>query len=62
MTRTDPGVPFGFVPPPPERNTSKPCADGLTTMMDRGAPLGQQRDWLELQATHVGLAILANLG
>ena len=49
-------VPFGFVPLPAERSSTKPRTGGLTMMMDWGLPLGQQRDWLELQSKYVDLA------
>jgi len=53
---TDPAAPFAFVPLPAERSLTKPRTGGLTMMMDWGLPLGQQRDWLELQSKYVDLA------
>lgn len=49
-------APFAFVALPAERSLAKPRTSGLTMMMDWGLPLGQQRDWLELQANYVDLA------
>ncbi len=48
--------PFAFVALPAERSLTKPRTHGLTMMMDWGLPLGQQRDWLELQSKYVDLA------
>lgn len=50
--------PFQQIPLPAERSTEKPRRQGLTMMMDWGLPLGQQRDWLELQSRYVDLAKL----
>ncbi len=52
----DPAVPFAFVALPAERSLTKPRTSGLTMMMDWGLPIGQQRDWLELQSKYVDLA------
>lgn len=49
-------APFAFVSLPAARSLTKPRTSGLTMMMDWGLPLGQQRDWLELQADYVDLA------
>ncbi len=51
-----PAQPFQQIPLPSGRSTAKPRRQGLTMMMDWGLPLGQQRDWLELQARYVDLA------
>ncbi len=48
--------PFAMVPLPSSRSRSKPRATGLTMMMDWGLPIGQQRDWLDLQGPQVDLA------
>ena len=57
MTRPlDPATPFAFVALPAERSLTKPRLAGLTMMMDWGLPLGQQRDWLDLQSQYVDLA------
>ena len=48
--------PFQQVPLPAARSTEKPRRKGLTMMMDWGLPLGQQRDWLQLQGRFVDLA------
>lgn len=56
MTSTATREPFAMVPLPAARSRSKPRKTGLTMMMDWGLPLGQQRDWLELQAPSVDLA------
>lgn len=57
MTRPgDPAVPFAFVALPAERSLTKPRTSGLTMVMDWGLPIGQQRDWLELQSRYVDLA------
>ena len=48
--------PFAAIALPRERSHSKPRRTGLTMMMDWGLPLGQQRDWLQLQARYVDLA------
>jgi phosphosulfolactate synthase len=51
-------APFARIPLPAARSTRKPRRTGLTMMMDWGLPLGQQQDWLELQAPFVDLAKL----
>lgn len=53
---TDPSAPFAFVALPANRSLAKPRTRGLTMMMDWGLPLGQQKDWLDLQAKYVDLA------
>lgn len=57
MTMTD-SRPFQQIPLPAQRSQHKPRTQGLTMMMDWGLPLGQQRDWLELQSAYVDLAKL----
>lgn len=48
--------PFATVPLPESRSRQKPRRTGLTMMMDWGLPLGQQKEWMDLQARYVDLA------
>lgn len=54
----DDHAPFGMIPLPPDRSTTKPRRTGLTMMMDWGMPIGALEDWLGLIGRYADLAKL----